>query len=156
MPAVPKRESELKRPRARKGQGAAPTVTGVRRPVTIPKADPDWHPVAKGLFESAMTSGQADYYQDSDWWMLWNLCDEISVYKNMGYSYINPDTGEEVFVKKRNGQLFSAIMGALKDLLLTEGDRLKVHMELTEAPTVKPNLALVAQMDLYRDAGKVT
>ena len=155
MPTPPKRESELKRPRSRKGKDAALTVTGLRRPVTIPDADPDWHPVALGLYESARTSGQSDYYQDSDWWMLWNLCDEISVYKNMGYSYIDKETGEEVFVKKRNGQLFTAIQGGLEKLLLTEGDRLKVKMELHEAPQERPNLAVVAQLDLYRDAAKV-
>lgn len=151
MPAIAKPESQLKRPRARKGKDQQATVIGQRRPVTIPPADPDWHPIAKGLYDSAMTSGQSDYYQDSDWWSLWNLCEEISTYKQMGYSYIDKETGQEVFVKKRSGQLFQAIMSNMTTLLLTEGDRRKVRMELQEPPKVEANLALVAELDLYRD-----
>ena len=66
MPAIPKRESELARPRERKGKDQQSTVVGVRRQVNIPEADPDWHPIAKGLYESAKTPGQSDFYQDSD------------------------------------------------------------------------------------------
>ena len=150
MPAIPKRESELARPRERKGKDQQSTVVGVRRQVNIPEADPDWHPIAKGLYESAKASGQSDFYQDSDWWSLWNLCEEISVYKNMGYKYLDKETGEEVFVKKRSGQLFQAIMSNMASLLMTEGDRRRVRMELQEPPKEEVNLALVAKLDTYR------
>lgn len=150
MPAANKRESELKRPRDRKGGEDRPTTIGVRRPTSIPEADEGWHPIALGLYNSARNSGQADYYQDSDWWTLYNICEEISVYKQMGYSYIDKETGEEVFVKKRSGQMFQAIMASMKSLLFTEGDRLSVRMELQEAPKEKTNLASVAQL-VYGD-----
>lgn len=146
-----KLESELKRPRKRAGGNPQEVLHGIRRPVTIPSADSSWHPIAKGLWKAAKKSGQADFYQDSDWWMLYNLCEEISTYKQMGYSYIDKETGEEVFVKKRSGQLFQAIMSQMQSLLLTEGDRRKVRMELAEPPQEKANLASVAQLELYRD-----
>ena len=152
MPVMPKPEHELKRPRKRRGSSEQETLVGTRRPSEMPDPDPEWSEFVKSFYLSAQTSGQADYYQDSDWWMLWNLCEELDVYKRMGYSYIDKETGEEVFVKKRSGQMFQAIMGAMTELLFTEGARRKVRMELQEAPKEPPNLAAVAENVLYPEA----
>ena len=62
MPTIPKAEHELARPRARKGKDQQATLVGVRKSVTwnVP-ADEDWHPIAIQIYESARSSGQADY-----------------------------------------------------------------------------------------------
>lgn len=39
---------------------------GQSRPATIPQPDPDWHPIALMLWNAALESGQADFYESSD------------------------------------------------------------------------------------------
>lgn len=52
--------------------------TGEMRDVKIPRGDPDWHPRAKALFASLKSSGQSDYYQNSDWQIALIACDLLS------------------------------------------------------------------------------
>ena len=132
---VPRREEELARPRERKGGDQVPVTHGQMRPITwnVP-ADENWHPIAKMLYESVVSSGQSDFYQDSDYAMLYSICEDLSVYKNAG---------------KRSGQLLQSIMSALTSLLLTEGERRRVRIELQKPPEKKPDLKVLA-MDRYR------
>ena len=133
---IPKRESELQRARTRKGSDVVPVTHGALREVTSrPPADEEWHPIAKGLYESAATSGQSDFYQDSDWWMLYSLCDEISYLKGM---------------KQRSGQYLASILSGLQALLLTEGERRRVRIELTKPEEKGPDLVVVGMAD-YKD-----
>ena len=76
---IPSREADLARPRERKGSDIVPVTKGVLRTVTVPHADPDWHPIAARLYEALKTSGQADFYQDSDWAFAYSLCDDLSL-----------------------------------------------------------------------------
>lgn len=136
MPAVRKRESELARPRARKGvEGAsAPAVTGERRTVTVPREKTEWVPDAKRWYKSLKTSGQADFYQDSDWALAVFLCDEISYYRKAA---------------RRSPEMLKTILVGMEKLLTSESDRLKARVELS-APA-KPTLsAAVVAIDSYR------
>lgn len=150
---IPKTEAELARPRERRGSDEQETLHGERRAVTwaIP-ADPDWHPIAKHIYESVATSGQADFYQDSDWAILYSLCDDVSYYKTPSKAVaINRKTGEvHEYEKPRSGQMLQAIMSGLSALLLTEGERRRVRMELQSPAEEKPDLKVVA-MNKYRD-----
>lgn len=152
---IPKPEGSLKRPRSRKGKGEQSVVVGTRRPVTIAlEPDPHWHDIAKTIFTSVATSGQADYYQDSDWAILYSLCEDISYYKSpsKGVS-VNKLTGEtHEYEKPRSGQMLQSIMSNLTDLLLTEGQRRRVRMELQEPPVERPDLAGVAENVIYPEA----
>lgn len=112
---IPRRESDLARPRERKGGKVQPVQKGRLREVTIPEADPDWHPIAKMIWESAQTSGQADYYQDTDYALLYSICEDISVYKDNS---------------RRNGQILSSLYSTLGRLMFTEGDRRSLRLEL--------------------------
>lgn len=151
MPIIPKPEAELKRPRKRKGANQQATLVGERREIFMDwEADPEWHDIAQRIFNAAKSSGQADFYQDSDWAMLYSLCEDISYYKTPKI-WTDKDTGEER-TQNRSGQMLQAILSNLASLLLTEGERRKVRMELQEKPKAPPNLAVVAEMDLYRDA----
>ena len=150
---IPRAEAELARPRERRGSDEQPVLHGERRPVTWNlEADPEWHPIARMIYDSVASSGQADFYQDSDWAILYSLCEDISYYKMPSKAVaVNRKTGEvHEYDKPRSGQMLQSIMSNLADLLLTEGQRRRVRMELQATPEAPPNLKVVA-MDKYRD-----
>lgn len=121
---VPNRSEDLARDRSRGGSDKGLVVRGTLRPVTIPKPDEDWHPIARMLWDSLLTSGQSDWYQDSDWAFAYSLCDDLSHYKRPSIDR----HGVEYY--KRSGQMLQTIYAAMGSLLVTEGDRLRVRREL--------------------------
>lgn len=112
---IPRRESDLARPRERKGGDVQPVQKGRLREVTVPEPDEEWHPIAKMIWESAQTSGQADYYQDTDYALLYSICEDIHEYKSR---------------YQRNGQILSTLYSTLGRLMFTEGDRRSLRLEL--------------------------
>lgn len=133
---VPNRSDDLARPRSRKGGDQQPVTQGILRDVGTPlDPDPGWHPIAVELYEALGRSGQCDFYQDSDWAFAWSVCDDLSYAKRSG---------------KRSGQLLQTIYSAMERLLVTEGDRRRVRLELT-APAQEDNAALYA-IDDYKKA----
>lgn len=144
---VPKREEELARPRSRKGGDQQEVTHGELREVSHRlDPSPDWDPMVVNLYNSALTSGQSDFYQDSDWAKFYVLCHEL-------HHYMHPpewaDKDGVLHAGKRNGQILTAIMSGLESLLLTEGDRRRVRLELQKPPEEKTDLKVVA-MDAYR------
>jgi hypothetical protein len=135
---VPNREADLARPRERGGSNVQPVTKGELRPVTIPEADPAWHPIAVRLYESMRTSGQSDFYQNSDWAFLVSVCDDLSHYKKS---------------MKRSGQMLQTIYSALERLLVTEGDRRRVRIELHEPDDDSTPASVVAIEDYRRELG---
>lgn len=130
---VPSRENDLARPRSRKGaeQAGSPVTKGELRTVTVPTADENWHPIAKMLWESLSTSGQSDFYQDSDWAFAYSICEDLSLYKSSG---------------RRSSQMAQTIYSAMGNLLVTEADRRRVRIELHE-PESGEDLASVTAID---------
>lgn len=114
---VPRRESDLARPRERKGKDQVPVTKGQSRPVRIPQADKEWHPIARMLWDALKKSGQSDFYEQSDWAYAYSLCDDLSTYKNSG---------------RRSSQMAQVIYAAMTNLLVTEADRRRVRIELHE------------------------
>jgi len=143
---IPQPDDTLARKRTRKGGDVKPLTVGERRPTRIPRADPQWHPIAKQLFNAVKRSGQSDFYQDSDWWLLYSLCEDLSVYKTPRHE----EEDGTVWYGRRSGQMLQTIMSSMERLLITEGDRRRVRIELQEPVTPKPTLTLVG-LDLYRD-----
>jgi hypothetical protein len=131
---IPNREADLARPRERKGKEIVPVTKGELRPVRVPRADPEWHPIAKTLYDSLKKSGQADFYQQSDWAFAYSLCDDLSYYKS---------------ANKRSGQMLQSIYSAMERLLITEGDRRRVRIELHE-PEPDQEPAAVLAIASYR------
>lgn len=109
---------------------------GVSRPAKPPNADRSWHPIAQRLWDAVKQSGQADFYQASDWALLYSLCEDLSVYKKSG---------------KRSGQMLQTIYGAFERLLIAEGDRRRVRVELTE-PEDETTPASVTAIADYKKA----
>ncbi|MEU7400073.1 hypothetical protein [Streptomyces sp. NPDC044948] len=135
---VPNREEDLARPRSRKGGDEQSVTQGEMRPVKIPNADRDWHPIARRLWDALKTSGQADFYQNSDWAFAYSLCEDLSFYKKSG---------------KRSGQMLQTIYSAFERLLVAEGDRRRVRIELTEPVPEQDSAAVVAIADYKKVLG---
>lgn len=144
---VPNRSNDLARPRERKGKEIVPVTKGEARPVKIPRADSTWHPIAKMLWDGLKTSGQADFYQNSDWAFAYSLCEDLSIYKK---PLINRD-GEEYH--KRSGQMLQTIYSAMERLLITEGDRRRVRIELHEPVEDGPSASDEAVAEYRRALG---
>lgn len=177
MPAKRKREGELARPRERKGASAAPpAVLGTMRPVTIPAANKDWHPIAKRLYNAYKTSGQSDRWQNSDWAFAVSLMDDLSRFKIEEQRRDEAIAAEEIWrsltEEEREAQGFDpkraphipkggsamkmvTIMSALERLGTTEADRLKVRIELTEPESEADDAEVIAIQDYQTELGLV-
>lgn len=126
---VPNRSDDLARPRERKGKDIVPVTKGELLPVNdVPEADPEWHEIAQMLYNSLFESGQKSFYQKSDWILAWSLCEDLSTYKKSG---------------KRSGQMLQTIYSTMTDLLVTEGARRRVRVELTEPPAEEDAAAVL-------------
>lgn len=136
---IPNRESDLARPRERKGGEVVVVTRGESRTVTWPRPDPEWHKIARDLYLACKKSGQADFYQQSDIALLFSLCDDLSYIKNQGY--------------KRSAEMLKGVYAALGTLLVSEGDRRRVRIELHEPEPDTEPAAVIAIADYQRDLG---
>lgn len=140
MPTIPNRSHDLTPAGERKRKSRGVTITkGEARQTTIPDPNPEWCKVAYGLWVAAQTSGQADFYQDTDWWMLYFACDQITYLYESG---------------KRSPEFLKGILSMLTNLMFTEADRRKAHIELTEREDEAEDAAVAALAD-YRAALEV-
>ena len=116
MPAtrgpIPKRSDQRRRVNAVEGLEQAPGAAKVR----IPAADKGWHPIARDWYRSLRSSGQASYYEPSDWQTARLLADQMS---------------RLLYADELNASLLNAIIQASRDLMTTEGQRRRLRLELT-------------------------
>lgn len=131
---VPNRSTDLSRARDANRGDRMPITKGISRPADIPEPDPEWHPTARLLWDAACSSGQADFYESSDFAYLYHVCEELDRYKRD---------------KKRSSMMFAALNQAFEALLITEGARRRVRIELQDE-TDEDEGAVVMQMDDYR------
>ena len=126
-----KREEELARPRERAGGNVAPVTHGSLRPVNFSDFQMNlaWHPTAQMIWESALTSGGSDFYQDSDMALLYFACGEVDKYLN----------------NKPSSMYLEAINKLLTKLLLTETDRRAARIELQKPKAQEASYAAMAQ-----------
>lgn len=153
---IPRPESELARPRARKGGDQQAVTKGTRRELHWPDTPEHWGTLARDLYEGARDSGQEDFYQQSDVAYLTFVLEEMNRYMEP-QTYVDKETGEAVtYTPKRSGQMFQALHSSMQALLLTEGDRRRVRVELAEKPIERPQLASVARLAYADVAGEPT
>lgn len=96
---------------------------GTARPVSKPKANPDWHYIAKYAFNQAMgKSGTNDYAQNSDWLAAWFLAEQLDDY---------------VKSSRRSSMAAAEIRQLMGDLMFTESSRRRVGIELEEPAEAK-------------------
>jgi len=135
---VPNRSEDLSRDRDANRGGRAPISTGEMREVVIPRADKDWHPIAKKMWEGMKSSGQADFFQNSDWAFAFSLMDDLSEYKKS---------------EKRSSMMLASVMQGLERLLVTEADRRRARIELSAPEEPEESAAVLAIADYRKDLG---
>lgn len=102
----------------------------------LPDPDDLWHPIASDWYLSLRESGQAVFYQPSDWAMARYAAEIMS-------RLLASD-------RAPNGQLVSALDSVMARLLTTEGDRRRARIELERKPAVQQAPAGVTAIADYR------
>ncbi len=121
--------------RRRRNKPDVPIVTapaGRKVDVNRPDPDPDWHPVASTWFRSLAESGQAIFYEASDW---------------ATATYVAEGMSRSLKAGRFSGQLFAAVMAASTELLTTEGARRRLRVELDRQQTqaVPASVSILAE-----------
>ena len=127
---VPKRSTERRR---RNKDNAVETVSAAGE-VRRPDPDPDWHPIALAWFDSLGESGQAQFYEPSDWQAARYVAEVMSRHLSAG---------------RLSAQLFAAVWSAMGELLTTEAARRRARVEV-EREGKAPVDAGVSVLDEYR------
>lgn len=128
---VPKRSTQ----RRRRNKESKPEV--VKQTVSVIKPPPvngQWHAIAKDWYRSLAQSGQAQFFEPSDWQAARLVADELSRYLNS---------------TKRSAMMFSYIWSAMGDLLTTEGARRRAKLEV-ERQVADEGGSDVADLNAYR------
>lgn len=121
---VPKRSNQKHGHRSQEEKAGYDKVRIDAPRVPTQEPAPEWHQVAKDWFTSLGESGQSRFYEPSDWATARYVAEAMSRNLNAG---------------RFSGQLFAAIMSGMSNLLVTEGDRRRVKLELERnSATVDP------------------
>lgn len=138
---VPKRSTERRR---RNKESKTETVTALTEKVEQPPADSKWHPIALEWYESLASSGQAKFYEPSDWIFAKYVAEAMS--RNLRA----PKT-------KFSSVLFASVCSGMSDLLTTEAARRRVRMEIERSDASEEPASVTAIAD-YRKrlSGKAT
>ena len=101
--------------------------------VEIPIAPDNWDPIARMWFESLKSSGQAIFYEPSDWMTAYLIAESIS--RDLGEQVVGfTPTGEVLRdVIPMKGASLNAYLKGMSALMVTEGDRRKLRIELERA-----------------------
>lgn len=98
----------------------------------------EWHPIAKEWFTSLGRSGQAAFFEPSDW--------ALARFGAMLMS-------EVAMSDRPSAQMVVSILQITSSLLSTEGDRRRLRLELARGPQIDADeVASVSAMDDYRRA----
>jgi hypothetical protein len=102
----------------------------------LPEPDELWHPIATGWYLSLRESGQAAFYQPSDWATARYAAELMS-------RMLSTD-------RPPNGQLVAALNSVMGSLLTTEGERRRARIELARKPAAQQAPAGVTAIADYR------
>lgn len=134
---APKRESQRRRANGKTTKktaakkAAAKKAAAQAKPVTgeLRTPDPDWHPVAVAWFEALEASGQSVFYQQSDWATARLVAEAMS--RDLKPQPVVTKDGDVVQVTMPvKGASLAAYRSHMATLLVTEGDRRRVELEL--------------------------
>lgn len=130
---IPKRSED----RHRRNEPVSPVVEAAGADeVPVPPAGEDWHPIAKRLWDATKESGQVKFYEPSDWALLYSLMDDLTYAKKC---------------EKRPAGLIETIYGQLGNLLISEGDRRRVQIELHRPSSQELEDAGVTEMHTWME-----
>jgi len=132
---VPKRSDQ--RRRRNKPAGGGVTKAASTAAQDAPEPDPGWHPIALDWFVSLGQSGQAQFYEPSDWATARVWAELLSRQLESG---------------RPSAQMIQSWSSGATELLTTEGARRRARMELDKGATEEPDEAKVTRMAAYRKA----
>lgn len=150
---VPKRSGERRRRNKTSDSGVSnevehiivdPAVLEDTSLVPAPAANPDWHPIARMVYESAKRSAIRDFYEPTDWAQLFVICETISANLNEQPVLIQqgPRAGEiEWIAQPMTGATLSGILKGLNDLMFNEGTRRRLRLEFERVPSSGETIA---------------
>jgi hypothetical protein len=130
---VPKRSTERRRRNKDSQVETAPPLT---LKVAQPAAETSWHPIAREWYESLANSGQAQFFEPSDWHYARYVADVMS--RNLKQR------------QKFSAVLFASVTSAMNDLLTTEASRRRVRLEIERGGDAGEPAGVTAIAD-YRD-----
>lgn len=133
---VPKRSSERRR---RNKEAKVETVSPITAAVDAPPASSAWHEIARDWYESLKTSGQARFFEPSDWQYARYVADVMS--RNLKQR------------QKFSSVLFAAVTSAMNDLLTTEAARRRVRLEIERVGEPEQPAGVVALADYTKRLG---
>ena len=134
---IPKRSEERRRRNKEDGPELVQAPSGPPAELPhLPEPEPHWHPIATEWYLSLRESGQAAFYQASDW----AVARYTAELMHRGLSSDRPP----------NGQYVAALNSLMSSLLTTEGDRRRARVELERKPTVQAVPASVTAIADYR------
>ena len=113
---VPKRNEQRQRRNKESRLQEVPVI-----PVSAsiqPDPDPTWSKGALMIWDAMGKSGQARFYQPTDWAFAYQLCSVVTSFEDSG---------------RANGQMYSSIISACSALMLTEGDRRRIGLQLVDS-----------------------
>jgi hypothetical protein len=136
---VPKRSAERRRTNEPvipilQAEGAANVV--------VPPADPSWHPVALAWYGALAGSGQSQLYQPSDWATAVLVAESMS--RDLSPQVVGTTEKGDILrdTIPLKGASLSAYLRAFAVLMVTEGDRRRLQLELSR-PQADPDDARV-------------
>ena len=132
------------------GDPASLRVTGV---VEIPQPDPAWHEIVLKFWDSLEKSGQSALYEPSDWMTAYVLCESLSrdlQEQFLGFQGVGVGMTEPLYghIPLKAAALASYLKG-FGALLVTVGDRRRMHIELkrAEVERMAPVLSIVQRRE---------
>jgi hypothetical protein len=121
---VPKRSEE----RRRRNKDSAVDIAAAGAQTQAPALRPGLHPLAAAWYQSLSASGQSRFYEPSDWMTAQVIAEGI-----------------DSFAREPRASLLSTILSGSANLMVTEGDRRRLRLELVraeqEASSVRPATA---------------
>lgn len=132
---APKRDAERRRRNAREVETQKVDIGElIKLPVDIPTVPEEWHPTARFLFESFSKSGQAMFYEPTDWATIYVVCEQIHHNLSEKEVLLGLDgNGEPIttrMVVPMPGAVLNAVLKSMSMLLATEADRRRLSLEL--------------------------
>lgn len=124
MAPIPKRSHEVMghRTRAEMAQRTDGQAFGAAD-VPVPDPDPTWHPVALQWYRGLAESGQAQFYEPSDWATAQYVAEMM--HRHLSQAHLSAAT-------------MTAILSATTELMCTEGSRRRLRLELQRPGAAQP------------------
>lgn len=144
---VPKRSDQVRRRNAPEVPiDTAPAATDVE----IPEPDKSWHPIALRWYLSLADSGQSHWYEPSDWALAYLIAESMSRDLKPQVVGVSIDGKAVKATIPLRGASMSSYLKAMTSLLVTEGDRRRLRIELSKPQVDDDEAAAVADLDEYR------